>query len=892
VPASTDNAGRLAVLERELIRTFEHRVSSLGVKLDHVSDPSRVMGVAGTMKIKGVKSRRRPHRLIMFVDGLPERQVDASLSSYILSLEPPAPKPSRLPSGPVNVTLTGKLEPMPALCPAWSEVYTSVAATPDGRRHPVLLSLTAAMLHSGMANESILEALVLHDRELGQKMAGRERQFVDMLLRKAGTYRPSCERARELLGSDRFCASCDFSCKPPRAAKETTLRARLVPASGKAMPAVDEPVLAQAGADSSFDVVMLDVEKSHSVDWARMLLRDEVRSFINDVRMGQAEDAPVLLVRGLPGLGKTSRAGEIVRTLVRVPKGMFPDGIDGRLRFALFVDRLARGREVLPHLTVPVTSKAVDRPVRLIYGKVAYRDGRVDREASLCHYAAKVDHLRRRGYGAGEYRFSCSTCQYRPREGSKSPSCEYPQQFDPTSSWVLSQHHLLSERFGGGADNNPHLVVLDEGVLNLVMGQRLDVSPTDIGYMLGLLEKEGVDYPFLNDILFAIVDLLALENAAEIDVRFHLGSEVDEFGVISRELLDAPALWQAVEAIEAKHDVNRLPKRFLRELLEILAEEEETGAPNSRLSVSPGDDENALTIRQPRLKGLNDRPTIVLDSTGDGPLYQQVLQRPVEVFDPGVAVEVNVTQVASAAYGKSSLRKPATRARLFKAVTAIIDGHPSEKVGVVTFKESVPHLRQHLKQHDVIFAHFWGLRGTNKLKDCQHLIVVGTPTINVEELRASVAALHWSEDLIDDTPVERWKRLGRYDDEHDVEVLVRHFVDPRLDQWLWQGREAELLQAAFRIRPLDNPTRKRIWLLTNTPVPGLEPTDIYLTLDDLLAALGVGKTETLSKAVDAQLTDAQAQGRRATDAAIADATGASARTIRRARAKRASSSRR
>jgi len=271
--------------------------------------------------------------------------------------------------------------------------------------------------------------------------------------------------------------------------------------------------------------------------------------------------------------------------------------------------------------------------------------------------------------------------------------------------------------------------------------------------------------------------------------------------------------------------------------LQILEEEGRRGV-NSRLSVEMVGSAPSLIIRDPRMPRLPPCPVIVLDSTGDPKLYEQVLGRKVRVFDPKVKVKAKVVQVASGAYGRQSLRLPATRNRLFDAVKAIVDAHPKSKIGVVTFKDRVIELAKHLGEPErVAFAHFWGLRGTNALQDCQHLIVVGTPTSNIGELVAEVQALHWDDDAIDTTSIERWERLGRLDETEDVEVPVRHYLDDRLDRWLWQHRQAELLQAAFRLRPLDGHRRKTLWLLTNVPIKGIEPTKVHASVEELVASI-------------------------------------------------------
>ena len=48
-----------------------------------------------------------------------------------------------------------------------------------------------------------------------------------------------------------------------------------------------------------------------------------------------------------------------------------------------------------------------------------------------------------------------------------------------------------------------------------------------------------------------------------------------------------------------------------------------------------------------------------------------------------------------------------------------------------------------------------------------------------------------------------------------------HYKDPRIDAALWSLREAELLQAVYRLRPLSRNEPCKIVILTEQPIPGL-----------------------------------------------------------------------
>ena len=224
---------------------------------------------------------------------------------------------------------------------------------------------------------------------------------------------------------------------------------------------------------------------------------------------------------------------------------------------------------------------------------------------------------------------------------------------------------------------------------------------------------------------------------------------------------------------------------------------------------------------------------------------------------------------------------------MFRLVRAIVEAFNDESMGIVTFKEQVEPLRKYLGELGlgIEIAHYWGLRGTNELEDVDNLIVLGTPTENIEEMVAWASALYWDRGELDETSHPSWDMLGVDPRTNEkVEVLTKHYLDPRLEKLLWQGREAELLQAVYRIRPLDDPgKRKAIFVLANTPVPGLEPNVIVDSVSDFLDGLGRPKAKTkLEQVMEFLLANPQTDK---TDKAIAETFGTSTKTVQRARRK-------
>lgn len=92
--------------------------------------------------------------------------------------------------------------------------------------------------------------------------------------------------------------------------------------------------------------------------------------------------------------------------------------------------------------------------------------------------------------------------------------------------------------------------------------------------------------------------------------------------------------------------------------------------------------------------------------------------------------------------------------------------------------------------------HFWACRGSNKLEDCEILLVVGTPVLAPEETIRLARAIYA------DDPVPLDERV-----QPDERRRFQGYVDSRLQQLSDYFTRAELTQAAHRNRPLRHERR-------------------------------------------------------------------------------------
>jgi hypothetical protein len=139
-----------------------------------------------------------------------------------------------------------------------------------------------------------------------------------------------------------------------------------------------------------------------------------------------------------------------------------------------------------------------------------------------------------------------------------------------------------------------------------------------------------------------------------------------------------------------------------------------------------------------------------------------------------------------------------------------------EKTCLICHKKFEEHFSQLLKLEKTEYkegkvskyldtGHYWGIRGLNKWKDYDQIILIGTPTPNIDDTVRQVQAIYWDEKPLDKTTS---KENGFYD-----------FKDKRISWYLHSLREDELYQAIFRIRPLELNGRKKINIIIASALP-------------------------------------------------------------------------
>jgi hypothetical protein len=191
--------------------------------------------------------------------------------------------------------------------------------------------------------------------------------------------------------------------------------------------------------------------------------------------------------------------------------------------------------------------------------------------------------------------------------------------------------------------------------------------------------------------------------------------------------------------------------------------------------------------------------------------------------------DAKVYQVSSKTFSRQSItgtnRDGTTRtnrnvteaANLRAQVVEFLDMLPGN-VLLVSYKAAIEALIDDLPAH-VTTAHFGGLRGLNSFEQCETVVVMGREQPSAQAIEALTRPFG-ATDPEPFLPVgeyvlqTRGRRMRDPDAPNLVEAQV-HF-DPRCQAVLEQIREAEMVQAIDRVRPIFN--HRKVFVLNNLPL--------------------------------------------------------------------------
>lgn len=530
-----------------------------------------------------------------------------------------------------------------------------------------------------------------------------------------------------------------------------------------------------------------------TLDESRATIKTELRDYL-------AQDAPahMLLIRAAPGVGKTHIAVNVAEELAAAGKRVLYCGP----RHDFFADIL----------------RISTRP-ELWYEWLPRQAGNDETgKPETCRYAVEIATWQARGYDAVSFCQQVCGWDYIKR-------CPYHVQKKRTEPCIFGQHqHVMAHPLKFHAllgDEDPVNAFMHEWLIGAKYIRPSGLDPADalthiLHSMTSLaLTAKGLTGPKL---------LEALGGAA------HVLEACETFKATPDSLALAPDLRHAKDAETA--DYFHLPA-----LVNLLIREAKlclTGQPYLHRIIL-NNERLILLLRKAPADRLPPH-VIWLDATAEPHIYEAIFQRPVEVIDAQPRLTGRVIQVHNRSNNKRALLDAEGNAReqplaqLQAQVDALAERHKNP--ALITYQS----LTDALGRQKLPTLHFFAARGTNALIENDALIVAGTPAPALEDVSKAARMIYFERDAAFDV---RWlSRPTPYaytapDGTGRAQMVGGYWADPDLNAVLWSKREAELIQAAHRIRPLTRDVP--VYLLASLPLAELPPNEL-LSIQELLGA--------------------------------------------------------
>jgi hypothetical protein len=576
-------------------------------------------------------------------------------------------------------------------------------------------------------------------------------------------------------------------------------------------------------------------------------VRREMEAFLQQYINSPNPSGEALQIRVPPGVGKTTL---LLAILVAMSKA------DPSFRAGYVAPRHALAKDLIAASEAP----------ELFYEQRP-------REAANCQHHELANSYAAKGYAAW------AICQSRcTREFARTVCPYHMQRRQQEPIFVLMAQFL---QLGHPRLRTADVVVVDESSIDSFT-HRLKVRAE---HVMPPPEMRP-DYP-MYDLLTSLAYLALQSSRIAPAEDAHLGRQTELSGEALLEALGgAQRVWNAVKDIPEglrpddpdvteDGELDNLPPVFITQLAAQLRRDIDWMRQNPDKVLAP-----RVLIRNGKLELLHTRPLhkdvpshlVLLDGTGDTRIYESLLGRPVREYAPRVKPAARIFQVYDRLYGVRQALQ--AHDQVVKQVRAILSrGYDPARAGIITHKKLLRHIAE---QHDNQIesngrvpweqraADAFGIqrehmlwygahRGTNALESLQALIVIGAPMPNPAEMRHLYAQYFPAEmEAVDDTwsdqdLVYQYVEQDEGDTPYGFAVPVNgYWGSPKLQSVLWQKREAEIIQAAHRIRlnnrgPEHPDGQADLWLITSLPISELPPTELLSNHDLLNAPTGVNK---------------------------------------------------
>lgn len=447
-----------------------------------------------------------------------------------------------------------------------------------------------------------------------------------------------------------------------------------------------------------------------------------------------------------------------------------------------------------------------------------------NQDLHTCNYPDEINVWMQRGYEANK--FCGGVCGWK----YVNDGCPYHKQKKRTEPLIYGHHlHVIN---GHALMDDFAVIIGDESPLGSFV--RDIIVPTSKIYDPNLPYESSISL-LLNELQQVcesgrslhgreLIDWLGQQNVYTACAEYH--DPESGIGVVT-------------PAVRTVNDAEKAPYNFLPDFFGILRRESNAHLSSTETYIARlWTGKNGLTI-QTRNYTAPELPSHVVwfDATGTAELYKAMFQRPVQVLDAQIKMDGNIYQVVDRSNGKGSLIT--TKKDEEGEPVTDENGKPvlQETSKAIQLKRQIDHISAQYERPALIVhksieesyeqdtEHFYGARGTNRLQGCDVLIVAGTPMPPFYQIVKMAAALFPERMRLFDT---RWWTVDKQfnftgDEGEGYTYPVSQFADPELNIFLWQMREAEIIQAAHRSRMLFRGTDVDVYLLTNIPIDELPP---------------------------------------------------------------------
>ena len=544
-------------------------------------------------------------------------------------------------------------------------------------------------------------------------------------------------------------------------------------------------------------------DRPDTVSAARQYIRDEIFAYL-------ADPAPehMLVISAAPGVGKTYAAVEIAETLASQGQRVLYAGP----RHDFFQDVIALAKN--PEQWYEWLPRQTEDPDT---GKV-----------QTCGYMEPINDWMKRGYNAMQ--FCAGICGW----DYVNKGCAYHLQKKKKEPIIYGQHQHVTM----GHPLQFHVVIGDESPIGAFMNEwKIPfkfIAPT------GLDPQE----PF-TEMLHRMADLAEHGgNYSGLALLNELGGAEFVADAISFFRLAVDAIPLAPKIFSAR-DVEKADFFHLPQLVRLLEREARSALLDQpypgRVLIENGG--LTMLLRRP----LNERlpPHVIwLDATAEKHLYESLFHRSVKIVRATPELKATIYQVYDRANNKHVMTGKQTRDKateeLAQQIAAIVKRKGYQNPALVSYKYFVADMRHGSEAKRTVEAmpglYFYAARGTNSLEGCDALIVAGTPQLNNDVFARTASMIFSNRMTAFDTS---WRvairpyAFAKADGTGLGYPVSGYWGDPDLTALLWSTRDAEIIQAAHRVRPVLKPVD--IWLLTNLPIAELPP-DHLLTIREAMGA--------------------------------------------------------